>query len=255
MAPGAVAVRRSPRLDAAKAKAKAEATMAADTVSSAASRAGSGRLPKAKASARLVTYSRRVEPGPKSAGEDEDEDYQDYQISRPKAKAKAKAKVKAAAKANSRTSRTSEPSPKAASAAVGKRKAPFTPARPSALKKRGQVQDPQQKGEEPGRPAPREIVQEDWGTWLTSNRLNPKTLEAGKAKSQKRKAVAAVAAASGQARGKGGNGKFQNVLASKSLDEMETPLVPEQSAKSSDWWPLPEVCVEKPEAGSDILLG
>ena len=88
--------------------------------------------------------------------------------------------------------------------------------------------------------------------------LQPQVAEA-KAKSQKRKAVA-VAAPARSLPAKGGKGKFQNHLAAKPKDEIDSidslttdarvksakPTA--KSSESSEWWALPEVCVEKPEA-------
>eukprot|EP00439_Symbiodinium_sp_Y106_P003607 s5197_g1.t1 len=205
----------------------------------------------AKGGHRLVTYSaRRVEPsrpsrpsrGPKLARAEIDEEEEDCDES------DDVYPTKTAGSKNAR-SRKAKTAAKVAtakvSATVAASKRPFRSkpmAEPPTLLSRPSLRSALKRSTASVREAEALAgppVQQDWGAWLTSNRVNVKMLQPQAsqtreaATSRKRKAVADVDSPAPESKS-----KVQKLPASKQS---------KPSARKSDWWALPEVSVEKPE--------
>jgi len=239
------------RLHEATKKATATAQSASKSPAVAAVAVGMPKAKAAKGGHRLVTYSaRRVEPsrpsrpsrGPKLARAEIDEEEEDCDES------DDVYPTKTAGSKNAR-SRKAKTAAKVAtakvSATVAASKRPFRSkpmAEPPTLLSRPSLRSALKRSTASVREAEALAgppVQQDWGAWLTSNRVNVKMLQPQAsqtreaATSRKRKAVADVDSPAPESKS-----KVQKLPASKQS---------KPSARKSDWWALPEVSVEKPE--------
>ncbi|CAE7820031.1 unnamed protein product [Symbiodinium sp. CCMP2456] len=220
-------------------------------------KAAKAKAGKAKAGSRLVTYSaRRVESrpsrGPKLArAKTDEEDWDasdggdesdDVYPTRNAGSKSTRSRQVAPAKVAAAKVAAAKVAPKAASKRPARTKKAEPPPRPSKPSRRSALKRSGTDSREAEAPAEPPVAQQDWGAWLTSNRINVKMLQPQASKtreaatSHKRKAVAAVASRPG------GKSKVQNFPASK----QSKPTVEASKSDRSGWWALPEVSVDLP---------